>query len=97
MDELLKCYKDMLFIREFEKEVLNLFSEGKLFGTTHTCIGQEANAVGVVSNLNSDDIVVSNHRCHGTSVTQYYNWFRVNHYEWISCLYKCMILIKSSN
>ena len=34
-------------------------------GTTHTCIGQENNAVGITSALNKDDIVLSNHRCHG--------------------------------
>ncbi len=58
-------YKSMLKIRVFEEEVLRLFSEGKLFGTTHAYIGQEANAVGVISNLEENDIVVSNHRCHG--------------------------------
>ena len=31
----------------------------------HLCIGQEAIAVGVISNLNSGDIVFSNHRAHG--------------------------------
>jgi TPP-dependent pyruvate/acetoin dehydrogenase alpha subunit len=37
-----------------------------LFGTTHTSIGQEANAVGVINALDRDrDIVWSNHRCHG--------------------------------
>jgi TPP-dependent pyruvate/acetoin dehydrogenase alpha subunit len=41
------------------------FSLGKLFGTTHTCIGQEAIAVGVLNHFNKKDIVVSNHRCHG--------------------------------
>ncbi|MFQ5458177.1 MAG: dehydrogenase E1 component subunit alpha/beta, partial [Myxococcota bacterium] len=37
---------------------------GQLMGTTHTSIGQEANAVGVASALNPDDIIVSNHRGH---------------------------------
>lgn len=55
----------MLQIRLFEEKVLQLFSEGKIFGTTHAYIGQEANAVGVISNLKKSDIVVSNHRCHG--------------------------------
>jgi len=58
-------YSQMVLIRKFEERLLKLFSEGKLFGTTHVYIGQEANAVGVMSNLDSDDIVVSNHRCHG--------------------------------
>ena len=55
----------MFLIRTFEEKILDLFSEGKLFGTTHASIGQEANAVGVISNLATNDIVVSNHRCHG--------------------------------
>lgn len=58
-------YKDIYKIRTFEEKVLELFSLGHLRGTTHTYIGQEANAVGVISNLNSNDFVVSNHRCHG--------------------------------
>jgi TPP-dependent pyruvate/acetoin dehydrogenase alpha subunit len=55
----------MILIRLFEERVLELFSLGKLSGTTHTYIGQEANAVGVVSHLHEEDIVFSNHRCHG--------------------------------
>ncbi|MDF2529237.1 MAG: hypothetical protein K0Q57_117 [Gammaproteobacteria bacterium] len=60
-----KLYTQMLMIRLFEQRLLSLFSEGKLFGTTHTYIGQEATAVALVSNLQSKDIVFSNHRCHG--------------------------------
>ena len=60
-----QLYKKMLLIRYFEEQVLKLFEQGKLFGTTHAYIGQEANAVGIISNLNKSDIVVSNHRCHG--------------------------------
>lgn len=58
-------YRQMFLIRSFEERVLQLFSEGKLFGTTHAYIGQEANAVGVLSHLGPSDIVFSNHRCHG--------------------------------
>jgi TPP-dependent pyruvate/acetoin dehydrogenase alpha subunit len=58
-------YRQMFLIRAFEERVLELFSAGKLFGTTHTYIGQEANAVGVLAHLGADDIVFSNHRCHG--------------------------------
>lgn len=45
--------------------MLENFSRGIFFGTTHTCLGQEANAVGVIHNLSDDDIVLSNHRGHG--------------------------------
>ena len=57
-------YAHMLRIRKFEEQVLDAFQQGLLYGTTHTAIGQEANAVGVITNLAADDIVVSNHRCH---------------------------------
>jgi TPP-dependent pyruvate/acetoin dehydrogenase alpha subunit len=56
----------MVLIRRFEETLLELFSAGELHGTTHTCIGQEADAVGVISCLEPErDVVVSNHRCHG--------------------------------
>lgn len=56
----------MLLIREVEERLLQLFSAGRLFGTTHTCIGQETCAVGVVGALDrSRDVIFSNHRCHG--------------------------------
>lgn len=59
-------YRQMLRIRRTEERILDLFSEGKVAGTTHTCIGQEANAVGVIGSLDPHkDHVVSNHRCHG--------------------------------
>jgi TPP-dependent pyruvate/acetoin dehydrogenase alpha subunit len=59
-------YARMTLIRRFEETLLELFSAGKLHGTTHTCIGQEADAVGVISCLEPErDVVVSNHRCHG--------------------------------
>ena len=58
-------YEKMFLIRKFEGLLLDFFSKGKLFGTTHTCVGQEATAVSVMAHLNKSDIVFSNHRCHG--------------------------------
>ena len=59
-------YERMALIRRFEETLLELFAAGELHGTTHTCIGQEADAVGVISCLEPErDVVVSNHRCHG--------------------------------
>ena len=46
MSPLATFYERMFFIRRFEETLLDLFSLGKLVGTTHTYIGQEANAVG---------------------------------------------------
>jgi len=58
-------FREMLRVRLFEERLLAEFSRGKLFGTTHACIGQEANAVGVLSAVDRTDVVFSNHRCHG--------------------------------
>ena len=59
-------FATMCLIREVESRLLEMFSRGLLRGTVHTCIGQEACAVGVVSALDrSRDIVYSNHRGHG--------------------------------
>jgi acetoin:2,6-dichlorophenolindophenol oxidoreductase subunit alpha len=52
-------------IRFFEERLLGLFSEGRLNGTTHTCLGQEATAVGVISCLEKRDLIFASHRCHG--------------------------------
>ncbi len=65
MSSHIELYRTMYLIRRFEEQALAEFSTGKLVGTTHAYIGQEANAVGVISNLNSEDVVWSNHRCHG--------------------------------
>jgi TPP-dependent pyruvate/acetoin dehydrogenase alpha subunit len=63
---LAQLYERMYFIRRFEESLLDLFSQGKLVGTTHTYIGQEANGVGIIDHLDRErDVVFSNHRCHG--------------------------------
>lgn len=59
-------YLRMLRIRRFEETLLKMFSQGHLRGTVHTCIGQEACAVGVITALDLQrDTVSSNHRGHG--------------------------------
>lgn len=61
-----RLYSTMYLVRRFEETLLDLFARGEISGTTHTCIGQEADAVGVISHLDpARDVVVSNHRCHG--------------------------------
>jgi len=63
--DLLTCHTRMLTIRFFEEAVERLFHEGRIGGTAHTCIGQEAVAVGVAAALQSGDAVTSTHRGHG--------------------------------
>jgi 2-oxoisovalerate dehydrogenase E1 component len=55
-----------LLLRTVEESLLRLFAEGKVAGTTHTCIGQEMSAIALADSLDrTRDIVFSNHRCHG--------------------------------
>ncbi len=60
-----QLYRSLFLIRRFEETLLEYFPRGVFYGTTHTCLGQEANAVGVLSQLQPGDIVFSNHRGHG--------------------------------
>ncbi|WP_144119819.1 thiamine pyrophosphate-dependent dehydrogenase E1 component subunit alpha [Catellatospora sichuanensis] len=65
-----RLYRRMRFIRRFEETLLSLFDQGELNGTTHACIGQEADAVAVMEHLRDGDHVFSNHRCHGHYLAQ---------------------------
>jgi 2-oxoisovalerate dehydrogenase E1 component len=60
-----RLLRKALGIRLFEQRLLKLFSEGRLNGTVHTCIGQEWTGVAVAEHLRPDDVIFSNHRCHG--------------------------------
>ena len=69
---IIKIYKDMLFIREFET-MLNLIKtqgeyEGIAYnhlGPAHLSIGQEAAAVGQSVHLTPEDFIFGSHRSHG--------------------------------
>jgi TPP-dependent pyruvate/acetoin dehydrogenase alpha subunit len=52
-------------IRRFEEKVDELFRKGKIYGTVHTSVGQEAVAVGVAEALSENDLVIATHRGHG--------------------------------
>jgi acetoin:2,6-dichlorophenolindophenol oxidoreductase subunit alpha len=59
-------YRVVAAIRCFEQLLLDQFALGRIGGTTHTCIGQEITAVGVMAAIDrSRDCVFSNHRGHG--------------------------------
>jgi TPP-dependent pyruvate/acetoin dehydrogenase alpha subunit len=58
-------YQTMRQIRVFEQMVLDEFKRGIFSGTTHTYLGQEANAAAVLAGIDGEDLVFSNHRCHG--------------------------------
>lgn len=52
-------------IRLFEEAIERLFLEGRIMGTAHTCIGQEAVAVGTAAALETRDAMTTTHRGHG--------------------------------
>ncbi|EGX58209.1 dehydrogenase, E1 component, alpha and beta subunit [Streptomyces zinciresistens K42] len=56
--------RSLLTIRHFENLLLRMFTEGRLNGTTHTCLGQEHVPVSLAPLL-AGDHVLSNHRGHG--------------------------------
>jgi 2-oxoisovalerate dehydrogenase E1 component len=61
----LELYRRMLVIRRTEEKLLQLHSQALLSGTTHTSIGQESIAVGLLGRLGPGDAIFSTHRCHG--------------------------------
>jgi 2-oxoisovalerate dehydrogenase E1 component len=61
----LNRFSSAMTIRAVERRLLDLFAAGKLFGTVHTCIGQEFSGVAVAEALQPGDLIFSNHRCHG--------------------------------
>jgi pyruvate dehydrogenase E1 component alpha subunit len=62
---LIELYKLMVKIRFHEEAIKILFTQGKIGGTTHLCIGQEAVSAGVIAQLRTDDFISSTHRGHG--------------------------------
>jgi TPP-dependent pyruvate/acetoin dehydrogenase alpha subunit len=69
-EKLLTFYRKMVEIRSFEERIRFLFLEGKMPGTVHQYIGQEACAVGVCSALDDDDVIASTHRPHGHAIAR---------------------------
>jgi 2-oxoisovalerate dehydrogenase E1 component len=52
-------------IRGVERRLLDLFAQGKLFGTVHTCIGQEWTGIAIAEALIEGDRIFTSHRGHG--------------------------------
>ena len=63
--ELLKIYRDMVLIREFEERPRRCTVEEKSPDFVTLYIGEEAVAVGALNALHPDDYVISSYRDHG--------------------------------
>jgi pyruvate dehydrogenase E1 component alpha subunit len=69
-DRLLDAYRQMHIIRKFEETIRNLYQAGKIRGSFHACIGQEAVAVGCCWPLNRDDFISCTYRGHGQALAK---------------------------
>jgi 2-oxoisovalerate dehydrogenase E1 component len=71
-DNLIRIYRDMVIIREFETMLNRVKTTGEYNGIpynhpgpAHLSIGQEAAAVGMAYHLTLDDFIFGSHRSHG--------------------------------
>ena len=69
-DVLLKAYRTMKTIREFESRVAREFEAGTVPGFTHLYLGQEAVATGICAHLTEKDAISSTHRGHGHCIAK---------------------------
>lgn len=68
--QLLTALRQMHLIRAFEEKAEELYALGKIHGTMHLSIGQEASAVGACLALRPDDFILSTHRGHGHCIAK---------------------------
>ena len=67
---LLRAYRQMKLIREFEERLHVEIATGEIAGFTHLYAGQEAIAVGICELLSDTDYIVSTHRGHGHCIAK---------------------------
>jgi 2-oxoisovalerate dehydrogenase E1 component len=65
-----RMYRDLVRVRRFDQRVIELFNQGVVKGTAHSCVGQEAIAVGACAALDEADFIVSHHRGHGHCIAK---------------------------
>ena len=67
-EKLADIYLKMAQTRRFEETAARLFVEGKVHGTAHFCIGEEATGVAVCSALTREDLIGQTHRGHNQAI-----------------------------
>jgi acetoin:2,6-dichlorophenolindophenol oxidoreductase subunit alpha len=70
VDELCDAYRQMWVIRKFEETIRDLYQQGKIRGSFHPCVGQEAVAVGGCAGLERDDYMTCTYRGHGHAIAK---------------------------
>jgi pyruvate dehydrogenase E1 component alpha subunit len=69
-ERLQDAYRQMLVIRKFEETIRDLYQKGKIRGSFHPCVGQEATAVGGCWALRTDDYMTCTYRGHGQAIAK---------------------------
>ena len=69
-ERLQDAYRQMLVIRKFEEAIRDLYQAGKIRGSFHPCVGQEATAVGGCWALRQDDYMTCTYRGHGQAIAK---------------------------
>ncbi len=69
-EKLVEMYKKMVLIRRFEEVANEYFARGLIWGSLHTCIGEEGSVVGAVATLEADDYIQTTHRGHGHCIAK---------------------------
>ena len=67
---MVKAYRLMKSIREFEERMRSEYQQGKLPGFIHIYRNQEAIAVGACLDMNNGDYIASTHRGHGHCIAK---------------------------
>ena len=69
-ENLLRAYRTMRLIRNFEERLHVEFATGEIPGFVHLYAGEEASAVGVCMHLGEHDSIASTHRGHGHCIAK---------------------------
>ena len=68
--DLLKAYRTMRTIREFEERLHADFAKGDIPGFVHLYAGEEASGTGIMMHLEDKDRIASTHRGHGHCIAK---------------------------
>ena len=68
--DLLKAYRTMRTIREFEERLHAEFAKGDIPGFVHLYAGEEAAGTGIMMHLEDKDRIASTHRGHGHCIAK---------------------------
>ncbi len=66
----LEMYEYMELAREFDVQLVKLYSRGLVHGMTHYSVGEEAANIGAVYPMRKTDLMYSNHRGHAQTITK---------------------------